>query len=55
MRKATQRDPEEVRHAAKCLLALLAPPDPTPEQIAAAHLLAFGLDDLRITAKAWGG
>lgn len=52
MRQATAgRDPEDVETSAKCLLALLASSDPTPEQIAGAHLLAFGLVDLFATSE----
>lgn len=51
MRAATGRDPDDVQTAARCLLALLAPPDPSPEQVAAAHLLAFMGLDLHLAAE----
>jgi hypothetical protein len=51
VRAATGRDPGDVRIAARCLLSRWQIPDPTPEQIAAAHLEAFHhLDIARIRA-----
>lgn len=46
------RDGREISTAARCLLALMGHDDPSPEQVAGARLLAFGLDDLHLIARA---
>lgn len=46
---------DDVETSARCLLAYLDASDPSPEQIAGAHLLAFGLVDLRNLVLLWGG
>lgn len=51
MRAATGRDLDEVQVATTCLLSLFGPADPTPEQVAGAAILAFGLFDLHLTAE----
>ena len=55
MRAATGRDPHDVQIAARCLLAVLARDgEPTPEERAAAGLLAFGLLDLHQLTRLLG-
>ena len=54
MRRATGRDPGDVATSARCLLAYLNTSDPSAEQIAGAHIVAFGLLDLHNCARALG-
>jgi hypothetical protein len=50
VRRACGRNPDDVSGSAHLLLTLLGYPEAAPEQVAAAHVLAFGLLDLRVIA-----
>ncbi len=54
MLAATGRDLDDVQTAARCLVSLVGD-DASPEQLAAAHLLAFGLLDLHRVAVSLSG
>lgn len=51
MRAATTRSLEEVETSTRCLLALIGPVDPTPDQVAAVAIVAVAFDNLRLTAE----
>lgn len=55
MSAATGRDLQEVEVAASCLLTLLGLREPSIEQTAAVHILAFWGLELREIKKALGG